>query len=85
MKTGKLKRIGSMIPLVGTMVLSLGGMAHASLIGLVCDFAPILCKDGPIRHPQYTGAPELDVGMAVSGLTMLAASILVIVERRRRR
>ncbi len=85
MKTGKLKRIGSMIPLVGTMVLSLGGMAHAGLLEIACHFAPILCKEGPIGHQQYTGAPELDVGMAVSGLTMLAASILVIVERRRRR
>ena len=83
MKTGKLKRIGSMIPLVGTMVLSLGGMAHANLLEIACHFAPILCKEGPIGHP-YT-APEFDVGMAVSGVTMLAASLLVIVERRRRR
>ena len=85
MKTERLKRIGSMIPLVGTMVLALSGMAHASLLQIACEYLPRLCKEGPIGHQQYTGAPELDVGMAVSGLTMLAASILVIVERRRRR
>ena len=83
MKTERLKRIRSMIPLVGTMVLALSGMAHASLLQIACEYLPRLCKEGPIGHP-YT-APEFDVGMAVSGVTMLAASLLVIVERRRRR
>jgi hypothetical protein len=85
MKTGKLTRIGSMIPLVGTMVLALGGMAHAGGAGQICIPFFNICIDFPPPHSHYVGAPELDVGMAVSGVTMLAASILVIVERRRRR
>jgi len=84
MKTERLKQIGSMIPVVGMAVLALGGTAHA---GEICipffhycfEFSP------PAPHSYYASAPELDVGMAVSGVTMLVASVLVIVERRRRR
>jgi len=75
-------RIGSLIPLVGLAVLTVGGIAHANEICIpFIGCFPVIGGNGG----GHTGAPELDVGMAVSGVTMLVASILVIVERRRRR
>jgi hypothetical protein len=82
MRNGKLTRIGSLIPLVGLAVLTIGGVAHANQICIPY----IGCFNvGGGGNGGHTGAPELDLGMAVSGVTMLVASILVIVERRRRR
>jgi hypothetical protein len=79
MRITKLIRIGSIVVLTGSVVLTLHGMAHA---GEWCFFGicfPI--PDPPTPH----SVPEIDAGMAVSGVTMLVASALVIVDRFRRR
>jgi hypothetical protein len=82
MRNGILVRIGSLLPMVGLAVLMVGGIAHA---GEVCIPWIGCFPVGGGNGSGHTGAPELDLGMAAGGLTMLVASILVVVERRRRR
>jgi hypothetical protein len=83
MKIEKMMRIGYVLLMTGMAISALGGMAHA---GEVCIPYTNICI--PIYTPRrdpHIGAPEIDPNMAVTGVTMLVASVLVIFERRRRR
>jgi len=83
MTTGKIMRIGNVVLMTGMAISALGGMAHA---GDVCIPFTNICFPLPLpRRDPHIGAPEMDATMAVSGVTMLVASVLVFFERRRRR
>jgi hypothetical protein len=85
MKIEKLMRIGSLVFMVAAAISALPGAAHA--YEWCIPYWGCISFGGP-SYPgpsSVTGAPEIDAGMAISGVTMLVASVLVIVERRRRR
>ena len=79
MKPKHMCRIGSVIVLSFLVVLLADTGAHALTICL-----PVI---GCIGFPSPTphSVPEIDAGMAVSGVTLLVASTMVLVDRFRRR
>ncbi len=79
MRTRHLCRIASVIVFSFLMLLLADGRAHALEICL-----PIIgCIGFP--NPTPNSVPEIDAGMAVSGVTLLIASTMVLVDRFHRR
>jgi hypothetical protein len=74
MKRKQLCRINSIGFLVVLMLLVLNGRSLAFCVLGICI--------PPLHHPH--SAPEIDARMAVSGVTLLIAATLTIVERFRR-
>jgi hypothetical protein len=60
---------------------------HLCRIGAVIglSFLVLLLADTRAHAISATAVPEIDAGMAVSGVTLLIASTMVLVDRFRRR
>jgi hypothetical protein len=72
-------RIGSVIVLSFLVLLLADGRAHAS--GFCIPY--LGCFGSPPPTPR--SVPEIDAGMAVSGVTLLIASTMVLLDRFRHR
>jgi hypothetical protein len=77
MKPKDLCRIGAIIVLSFLVLLIADGRAHAGLCIFGFCFPPF--------KPTPVSVPEIDVGMAMSGVTLVIASTIVLVDRFRRR